>query len=802
MHADLRAAIRLLIRRPGFGLTIVLTLAVALGAFAAIFSLVNALMLRPLPFEDSDRIVLVEAVVGTDDGRMALREYRDLSRDTQLFEHWAAYYRSQYNVTGGGPPEALTCTIASSTLFKALGVRPLIGDLWPEEQDFTRQYQVLLSHGLWQRRFGGRRDVVGSTIVMDGANYQVTGVLPPGFDYPLQTDVVRAVTDYNAPHVRRYSVLARLRANLTLPQAQAELDAFAARFAETYPDTNLGVSLRATPLRDAYLGNARPFLWLLLVAVVLVLVIASVNITNLLLSRALASSGDFAVRLALGAGKAQLIRQSVVEALLLTGIGAVLGAVAAPFALRGLTSMVQSALPPWFHVEVDAVVLVSVALVAVLTGIVVGAWPALQASRANVEGALRENTSRTAGSARQQWIRRSLIGGQAMLAAVLLVAAGVLMAGVRELLRLDTGFDAANVLTFRADPPFARYPDIATTSEFYRRATERLAALPEVESVGTNTVLPFSQLDAVSPRVSMDGQTAREEERFVNFQIIGPEYFDAMRIPVLAGRRFERTDTERSMPVAVVSARAARQFWPREDPIGRKLQVVWNQQGVGAGGGSTLALTVVGVVGDVRFGDVDDVASLSLYAPNTQLFAGDSFFVVRTRLRADAVRSQIRAAFDAVDPEQSFFDVQPMTSRIERVLWPHRVATAILGVFGAIALGLAAVGTYAVTAHAVVSQQREVAIRLALGASAPTIVWLVMRRWLAPVALGVTAGLGTGLVLARLLGQRLGLLGDTVTSVPIVLSLLLAGATIVACWVPVWQLLRRVHLTDTLRATP
>ena len=778
------------------------TLAIALGAFTAIFSLVNALILRPLPFASADRIVLIEAVVGTDDGRLALREYRDLARDARLFEHWAAYYRSQYNVTGGGPPEALTCTIGTSTLFKVLGIRPVVGDLWPEDQDFTRQYLVMLSHGVWQRRFGGRSNVVGSTIVMDGASYRVTGVLPAGFDYPLQTDVVRAVTDYNAPHVRRYSILARLRADVTLAQAQAELDTFADRFARIYPDTNAGVRLRATPLRDAYVGRARPFLWLLLIGAAFVVVIASVNITNLLLSRALASSGDFAVRLALGAGTRQLVRQSVLEALLLTGIGAAVGAIGARFALRALTSIVQSDLPPWFRVEIDAVVLVTVAALTVVIATLVGAWPAMHAARANLEGALREETSRTAGSARQQWIRRALVGGQAMFAALLLVAAGVLTAGVRELMRLDTGFDAANVLTLRVDPPFSRYPDIATTAEFYRRAIERLRAIPEVDAVATNTVLPFSGLDAVSPRVSADGRTAPGDERFVNLQLVSPGYLDAMRIPLLHGRHFERTDSDRSMPVAIVSARAARQFWPNEDPIGRRLRVVWNQQGVGGGGGSLVALTVVGVAGDVRFQGVDDVASLDLYAPNTQLFAGDSFFVIRTRLRPDAVRSQLRAAFDAVDPEQSFFDVQPMRSRIEAVLWQHRVATAVLGVFGAIALCLAAVGTYAVTAHAVASQQREVGIRLALGAQARTVVWLVMRRWVVPVGVGVGAGLGIGLGLARALAERLGLADDTLTAGPIVLALLLVAATTLACWMPVWRVLRRVQLTDTLRATP
>ncbi len=254
MLHDLRLALRACLRRPASSAAVVITLAVALGATTAIVSLVYALILRPLPFPDADRLVQIDPVIASDAGRLSLREYRDLERDSQTLDRWAAYYRSQYNLTGGGAPEALTCTIGTSTLFDALGVKPVHGDIWPRNQDFTRQYQVVLSHRLWQQRFAGRLDAVGSTLVMDGGTYRVAGVLPEGVDYPLRTDIFRAITDYNAPHVRRYSALARLKPGVTLAQAQAELDAIARRFAATWPDTNTGVTLRATPLRDAYVG--------------------------------------------------------------------------------------------------------------------------------------------------------------------------------------------------------------------------------------------------------------------------------------------------------------------------------------------------------------------------------------------------------------------------------------------------------------------------------------------------------------------------------------------------------------------
>lgn len=796
---DLRTVVRLFHRRPGFCLAIVLTLGVALGAFTAIASLVYALLLAPLPFTHADRVVVIDAVVGRERGHLALREYQELARESRLFDGWSAYYRSQYNVTGGGAPEALTCTIATSTMFDVLGVRPLLGDMWRPEHDFTRQYLVMLSHRVWQQRYGGRSDIAGSTIVMDGASYTVTGVLPDGFDYPLQTDVFRATTDYNAAHVRRYSAIARLRPDVTVAQAQGELDAFSSRFAAMYPDTNMGVRLQATRLRDAYVGGARPFLWLLLAAAMLLLFIAGVNVTNLLLSRALSASGDAAIRLAIGAERRHLVRQSILEAVALAAMGVVLGSVVAGIGLRTITAMVRSDLPPWFDADISPVVWLAAIGVALAVALGAGLVPALEASRTDIERVLRQETGRSAGSRRQQRFRRVLIAGQAAFATLLLVAAGVLIGGVRDLLRLDTGFDPRRVLTFRTDPPFVRYPDIPTTSEFYRRAVESLLAQPGVEAVGTNTVLPFSPLDGSSPRLVAEGRTVPGDEPFANLQIVDPHYFQAMGIPLHRGRGFERTDDQAAPPVAIVSARTARRLWAADDPIGRRVQVVWNQDGIGTGGGTPLSLTVVGIVGDVRFSGIDDVTGFDVYAPNTQLFAGDSYFIVRSRTTADAVRRSIRPAIDAVDRDQSFFDVQPMETRIASVLWQHRVVALILAVFGGIALGLAALGTYAVTAHAVAAARREMGIRLALGSSEVGLLWLVGRQWLLPVAGGMLAGLTLGVVVARLLAMMVGPIGRPDVILPAMLPLALGLATTAACIVPVWRVLRSVRLVDALR---
>jgi putative ABC transport system permease protein len=360
------------------------------------------------------------------------------------------------------------------------------------------------------------------------------------------------------------------------------------------------------------------------------------------------------------------------------------------------------------------------------------------------------------------------------------------------------------MLTFRVDPPWGRYPDIATTTEFYRRAAEALERIPGVEAAGANMFLPFSGLDLSSPRVSIEGRSSgrADEEPFVNFQVIDPGYIRAMRIPLLRGRAFVQTDDMNAPPVALVSARTAQRFWPDADPIGRRFRVLWNQHGTGGSGGDEILLTVIGVVGNVRFSGVEDTTGLDVYAPHMQLFAGESFLVVRAHTGVETLRRQIREAIDIVDRDQSLFDVQTMTARVRASFWQHRVATAVLSVFALVAWTLAVIGTYAVTAQAVASQRREIGIRLALGSSRADVGWLVMRRWLTPIAIGMVAGLAGGAALARMLADALGVTGLSGISLMALAGApaALALAAVAACYVPVRHVMRRLQLVDALRA--
>lgn len=796
----LRPTIRALLARPGLTAAIVLTLAIGLGAVTAIASLAYALLLRPLPFPDADRIVAIHAELAGVSGRLALREYRALERDATVFARVGAYYRTQYNLTGGGPPLALTCTMPSSSMFDVLGLAAEHGAVWSEALDFTRHYTVVLSHGLWQQRFGGRPDVIGELILMDGAPYRISGVLPAAVDFPLQTDVYRGVTDYNADHVRRYSTIARLARDRSLSDAQGELDALSARFAGMWPDTNAGVRLTAIPLRDAHVGGARPFILLMVAGVVLLLVMATVNVSNLLLTRALAQQGDVAVRLALGASRRHVVRQSFVETLILTLTGAALGALAARAALDLVSGLVAHDLPPWITLTIDPAVLLASAGLAVAVAMAIAILPVRQALQTDVERVLRQQAGRS-GARGSHTTRRWLVGVQAATASVLLITAGLFAGGLRQLMAVEPGFDRHGVLTWRTDPPFTRYGDIATSAEFYRRAAEALLAIPGVTGVGTNTNLPFARLDQASPRVTIEGRDSgrADESPFVNLQLIDPGYLATMRIPLLRGRRFELTDDQRAPLVAMVSERAAKRFWGDADPLGRRLQLVWNQDGAGTGGGSAVWLTVVGVVGSVHFGGIDDRTGLDVYAPHTQMFAGDTFFVVRTPIRPEILAPQIRAAFDQVDREQSFFDVQSLEARVANTLWHHRVATVVLALFAAVALALAVLGTYAVTAHAVAMQRREIGIRRALGSSARQIAWLVAAQWMVPVAAGVGVGLIAGIGLTGTLQSTIGTTGPRPIW-PFALPWGLTLAALAACLVPLRRTLRRASLPEVLRA--
>lgn len=799
MGSDLRAALRMPLRHPGWAAAIILTFAIGIGANTAVFSLVEALILRPLPFADPHELFFVDAVVGSEPGHLSKREYRELVRSAQVVEDYAGYYPSQYNIID--PPTALVATIGTSNLFPLLGARMVHGGPWNTAIDFQRAYDVVLTHDLWQQRFGGRADIVGQPIIMDGGTYRITGVLDEGFDYPIQTDVYRSITDYDGDHVRRLWVVGRMRDGRTMADVQGELDRMSTYFENLYPDTNRAVKLRARSLSDLYLGAAKPYLLMLPAAVALLLVIACANVANLLLSRALSRGGEIAVRMAIGADWRDLARLSMLEAGVLALPGALFGILLSHWSLQALMAMVRTDLPAWFDVRINLATLLFTLIITALTAFMVGLVPALHARRLSLEQALRQESGRTIGPKGSRLWRATLVGAQAAFAAVLLMSATVFVLGIRNLQRTDVGFDAHGLSTFRTDPPYSRYATIDQISVFYREAIERLKERPGVLDAASNQRIPFAALDVASPRVAIEGRAATDADAqpFVNFQVISPGYFDVMRIPLLAGRRFTEFDTANTPLVTIVSDKAAKRFWGEVDPIGRRLSLAWNQDGTSRAGGDAIMLSVVGVVGNVRSDGLQQEPGLDVYAPNTQTFAGDSFFVIRTSLDPDAIATEIPRAIAAVDSNQSHFGVMSMRDRVAASMWQQQVAGTILAVFAVVAFALATIGVHAVTSYSVEMTKAELGIRLALGAERSIVIRSTVRRALLPVGVGLLAGTLLGIFGAAAVAQQLPVGGVLTGAASIIPPLILLGVAAIAATLPTARIISRTDLPSVLR---
>jgi putative ABC transport system permease protein len=767
LRQDLRYAIRALARQPAFALAAILTLGLGIGVNTAVFTVVNALLLRPLPFHDPDRLVFVQTRVGGEAGKVAMREFKALMLDGTIFDDVAAYYRSQYNVTGSGRPESIPTTISTHNILHVLGLHPVIGSSWPSTHDFTRQYTVMVGHGLWRRRFGSDPAIVGKKIRLDAADYEVVGVAPPGADFPDRAEAFRSITDYNAEDQRRLSVVGRLKRGVSLVQARDALAAFGTEMAARYPASNTGVTFEAELLREAHVGVARPYLWLLLGVVTIVLVIACANVGNLLLSRAVDRQAELAVREALGATRRRLTRQMVTETMVLAALGGAAGLALLAVTLRLIVDVIQPQLPIWMTIQVDARVIAFTFVVIVLTGLLAGTVPALRVSDTGPAHALSGSGKGAVGRTHRRF-RQAFTVAQIAMALPLLVGACLMIQSFWGLQSTDLGFRPTGLLTFRVDPPYGKYSDIETTSWFYRRALDELRAVPGVTGAATNQDLPIARLpDAVSRTVFVEGQAiARDgEQPFVTVQAISPRYFDVMKIPLRGGRDFSEHDRESSMPVAIVNERLARRSWPGQDPIGKRLRL--------EGTVSTLAkpttkpmdhatvitdapwLTVIGVVSDVKHEHVMRPEGLDVYVPHTQFFSGDAYFVVRTSQSPASLMTAVTQAVWRVDPDQSVFAIRPMDARVNDTIWQQRLSGRLFGLFAGLALTLAVIGVYGVMSHLVARRTRELGVRMALGASRTDLLRLVLGESARITLAGCAVGIAGALILARALAHLL-----------------------------------------------
>jgi len=795
IRQDARYARRSFKQKPAFVAVVVLTLALGIGANTAIFSFVNALLLTPLPYKDPDRLVRVMSERGGEAGKLSMLEVEDLNRQARLFEGFASIRNTQYNVTGDGPPESLVTSVNSHNLFDLLGVKAHVGDVWPASHERQRVFAIVLGYDVWQRRFGGDPLIAGKKIMLDAAPYEALGVMPPGFNFPLNAQLYRRVPpgDFDSRNIRESGVIAKLKPGVSITQAQGELDAIARELEQAYPDTNTGLRLKVSPFREHYIGDAGGYLWLLLGAVGFVLAVTCVNVAGLTLARASSRTREMAVRAALGAGRWRLIRQMLTESLLLTFAGGAVGLLLAVVCVDLMADLMRFDLPAWMKVEVDSRALGFTLAVSLLTGIAAGIAPALQASKPDLNESLKEGSKGSSGGSGQR-ARRALVVAEMALALALMAGAGLMVTSFLKLRQTPLGFDPSSTLTMKMDPPWSKYKHVRETAPFYKRVIEEIEWLPGVEAAAYNDSLPLAGQDVREGSnklsIEIEGQPADEQQRnpYVNAQIVSPGYFRMMKIATVSGRLFDERDSQQSTLMAVISRRVAETFWPEQpaqEAVGKRLKLTGRNQNYRLDSTEPDPwLIVAGVVADVRQRGVMGAPGLDVYVCDQQLFSPESYLAVRAKVDPLTLTQAVKQAVWKVDPEQSVFDVQTMEQRVLATVWQQRLAGIALMIFAGLALALAAVGIYGVMSFATTQRTREMGIRMALGAEPRDVLRLVLSDGLKLALAGAGLGLLGALLLARAVAHLFyGVSAhDPLTFLGVALTLMIVA--LLACWFP------------------
>ncbi len=747
MIQELRLAARRLHGNLPFTLVAVLTIALGIGANVALFSFVHALLLRPLPFADADRLVSLSSIVRGEARSLSFQDVNDLRTASRHMADIAAYDEGgHYNLAGGDRPEDVLSTRCTHNLFRVLGVAPLLGAAWTDQEDRARYTEVLLSHSLWQRYFHGDPDIVGKQITLVDVPYTVRGVMPPGFSFPSSSEIFRSwgTTTVSQSYVNRANrgaaVVARLRPGVSLADAQMQLDAVARRLADDYPATNRDVRFVVRPLRELYVGDTRPYLLLLSAAVGLVFLVAIANVTTLLLIRGIERRRAVALQRALGASTWQAARPVLAESLLVAMIGGAFSLVFAYALLRTLTTAVRWGMPPWMQVGIDGPVLAFLIVLTVLTGVLGGILPMLRATRVDLNELLKAGGRGTLPRARlQTW----LVSIEVALAVVLLIGSVLLTKSFVRLAQADLGYRTENLLTFRLTVPWKRY-GLEGTIRFHHDLLERLRQLPGVEAASLSTDSPVAeQLAPINP-LRVEGQSVADQDANPRVWVrsVSPGYHTDLRIPLLRGRLFDPQDELTRPPVALVDEKLAARLWPHQDPIGRKLQLWPSLDG-------TRWLTVVGIVGNVGIGGPTVERGLMVYTCAQQLVAAGAYYVLRTRGDPYALAPAAARAVQSLDPQQAIAQPIAVNDLIADRTWQRRVSAMLFTLFAALALVLAAIGIYGVTSYHVAQQTVDLGLRVALGAQRTDVLWLVGRECLRFMAPGVASGL----LLASLLSQ-------------------------------------------------
>ncbi|HEV7797720.1 MAG TPA: ABC transporter permease [Pyrinomonadaceae bacterium] len=797
---DLRYAIRTLLKRPGFAAAAIVTLALGIGGSTAIFTVVEAALLRGLPYQSPER--LYHLWESTPQKEFAQREfsypdYQDYQQN-QVLEAVAAYTGGGGIMTGRGEPERVLAPAVSANFFSLLGVDPLLGRTFqPGEDKPGAQRVVVLSYGMWQRRFGGDRGIIGQSLTINGDSYTVVGVLPASFQFALRAaDLWRPYQPTDAQLTRRFlhgtNLIGRLKPGITVGQAQTELSVIASRIEQENKQSHAGTGLKLVPLQEQVVGQVKPILLVLLAAVGFVLLIACANVASLLLTRSLARQKEVAIRAALGASRWRVIRQLLTESLLLSLAGGAAGLLIAYWGVGALVAALPeaqlNALPFLKTLHLDAGLLAFSFGLSLLTGIVFGLAPALQSSRPDLNEVLKEGGRNTAGGAGHR-LRSALVMTEIALAVVLLVGAGLMMKSLLRLLEANVGFNPQNVLTMTIVLPAGKYTDANRQVDFYDQLKERVQSLPGVSGAGTVDRLPLQGGNTTRFNVEGDPIPPPGQETEANLRVVNESYFQTLGVPLVAGRMFDERDKANAPGVVIIGKSAADRIFAGRNPIGRRLAYT---------GVQSPPVEIVGVVGDVKIGGLDDAIRPVLYYPFRQNAGVATNLVIRTNADPTALAASIRAETRNLEPDVAIFNVNAMERLIadSPAAFMRRFPALVISIFAGVALLLASVGIYGVVSYSVSQQTHYIGVRMALGARSSDILKMVLKQGLALALAGMALGVLAALGLMRLLRSLLFEVQTTDAGTFALVLGTLFVVTLFACYIPA----RRATKVDPLVA--
>jgi len=801
---DIRYGVRGLLKHPGFTAIVVITLALGIGASTAIFSVVDSVLLRRLPYRTAERIVAIqEHDPNGRRGQSTSANFYDWRQQNTVFEHLSAIKITTTNLALSDHAERIDLAQTNADFFDIFGITPQYGRLFiPQDEQAGHEPVVVMSNALWQRRFGSDPSLVGRSITLDGRNYNVIGIAPPGFQYPDKTElwlpplrlVPELYPDQDVTQTRRMGylmVVALLKPGVSLQQAAGEMETITGRLRQQYPDSNNKRFNRVVSLHEHLVGDTNKLLWLLLGAVTFVLLIGCANVANLLLASGASRQKEIAIRVSLGASRWRVVRQLFTESMLLALTGGVVGLLIAFWGLAAITKLLPADFPRLNEIHIDLRVLGFSFVASMLTGILFGLVPALQVSRSDVQEAIRETGRGASGSRRQSRFRQALIVVEVALSVVLLAGAGLLFRSFLRLQSVDTGFVSQQVLTARLTPSGTNNTNDADYAKFYNGVIEKVGAIPGVQDVALINTLPLYKGPTSGFRVEGRPVTTPDKWPSVNYRVVSPNYFRAMGIPVLQGRAYTDRDNENAPLVMMVNQQLAREIFPDENPVGKRITFGGTNTD-----GQPRWFEIVGVVANVRSLELREAPTAELYFSAQQDLWPAMSLVVRSSIEPSSLGASVRQAVNEVDRSVPVADVKTMDHVVNESITQPRFNLFLLGLFSTVAMILSAAGIYGVTAYTVTQRTRELGIRLALGAQVGDVLKMILGQGMAVIGVGLAAGLAAAFGLMRLLRSLLFGVGENDPLTFAAITGVLVLVALIACYIPA----RRATKVDPLVA--